>query len=165
MCGAWHSRPLQPFQAQHSASSAVSDRFFLFIFYPVTLLPTSFLSFARDFSCSAVLWLTGPVIVKMRSDTDTEKPETPSGLMRLLIWPIDAILFIILLPVIIIQSLASLTVAVVYIILAKRRERAEQRRDNAGDQGRFRSMDTFLRCCGKLDSVRRSIGVFPRYGS
>ena len=90
-----------------------------------------------------------------------EDYETPSGLMRLLIWPIDAILFLILLPVIIIQSVASLTVAIVYVVMAKRRER----KDHPEDQVRFRTLDTFLRCCGKLDSVRRSIGVFPRYGS
>ena len=94
-----------------------------------------------------------------------DEPEVPSGWMRLLIWPIDIVLFLLLLPIILVRTIASLIVALVYIIMARRQERAKGGQGQPVDQSRFRTLDTLLLCCGKLDGVRRSIGVFPRYGS
>ena len=98
----------------------------------------------------------------------SEEKKSESWWRFLIILPLDALLFVILLPIILVQSFVSLVMSLLYLGLSRdSSEKAAVRPEvQAPQTSRLkRNVDTLLQCCGQLDSVRRSLGVFPRYGS
>lgn len=103
-----------------------------------------------------------------QQDADEEK-RNQSWMRFLVVLPLDALLFFILLPIIVVQSCVSLVMSLAYLGVTRGRpeEKPTGQREvqTAQPSSLKRNVDALLQCCGQLDSVRRSLGVFPRYGS